>query len=225
MKMLIVTPLKRELDFLSNSIAQHRFDAAQSSIGRLPVIHYAELGITLAQGGLGKAQFAVQTQHLLDSSSDWDVVICAGAAGGLSNQIAIGDVVVATTTVEHDINNKFGPPLIPRFDAAPSKVADLRRAAQSPQSFKVHFGTVASGDEDVIEPDRRQTLQEALQALAVAWEGAGGARACAFSNVPFIEIRGVTDAANQSAATDFKNNLELAMDNIVTLILVWVKSI
>ena len=68
MKMLIVTPLKRELDLLSNSIAQHRFDAAQSSIGRLPVIHYAELGITLAQGGLGKAQFAVQTQHLLDSS-------------------------------------------------------------------------------------------------------------------------------------------------------------
>lgn len=53
---------------------------------------------------------------------------------------------------------------------------------------------------------------------AVAWEGAGGARACKFSGVPFLEIRGITDAADHSAASDFEKNLEVAMYNIALLI-------
>lgn len=222
MKMLIVTPLQEELDFLSSSLTHEGFDAENSMVGRLPVVRFPKVGITLAQGGLGKAQFGVQMQHLLDTGSGWDVVICAGAAGGLGDHIAVGDIVVATTTVEHDFNNKFGPRQFPHFDAAPGDIADLQHAALSLQSFKVHFGTVASGDEDVIEPARRQFLQNSLQALAVAWEGAGGARACSFSHIPFVEIRGVTDAANQTAASDFETNLEGVMRNIATLILSWV---
>ena len=45
-------------------------------------------------------------------------------------------------------------------------------------------------------------------ALAVAWEGAGGARACHFSGIPFLEIRGITDSADSDAASDFRATLE-----------------
>ena len=55
-------------------------------IGRLPVVQFPDLGVTLARGGLGKVQFAVQTQHLLDTCSDWDLIVCAGAAGALAGQ-------------------------------------------------------------------------------------------------------------------------------------------
>jgi adenosylhomocysteine nucleosidase len=55
----------------------------------------------------------------------------------------------------------------------------------------------------------------------VAWEGAGGARACKFSQVPFVEIRGVTDKADHSAPSDFESNLALAMNNIAALIIAW----
>ena len=51
-----------------------------------------------------------------------------------------------------------------------------------------------------------------------AWEGAGGARACAFFQTPFLEIRGNTDAANNNAAIDFEANLEKALDNVAELI-------
>ena len=81
---------------------------------------------------------------------------------------------------------------------------------------------VASGDEDVVDDERRRTLHQSTGALVVAWEGAGGARACAFSNVPLVEIRGVTDTANQNAPSDFETNLEVAMNNIATLITSWV---
>jgi len=57
--------------------------------------------------------------------------------------------------------------------------------------------------------------------LAVAWEGAGGARACRFSGVPFIEIRGITDRANSQAPADFQMNLASAMRHLVELFSVW----
>jgi adenosylhomocysteine nucleosidase len=81
---------------------------------------------------------------------------------------------------------------------------------------------VASGDEDVVDAARRRALHQKTEALAVAWEGAGGARACAFSCVPFVEIRGVTDEADHSAPADFQKNLKMAMSNVAVLITSWV---
>ncbi|MGD9100917.1 MAG: 5'-methylthioadenosine/S-adenosylhomocysteine nucleosidase [Anaerolineae bacterium] len=224
MKILIVTPLQKELNFFLQGCAMRGFQTQNSVVGRLPVVQIPDLDLTLAQGGAGKAQFAVQTQHLLDTCTNRDVVVCAGAAGGLVNDLGIGDVVVATTTVEHDYNNKFNERPVPRFDGAPGAIAALKRVSAALDSFKVHFGTVASGDEDVVDAARRQTIHQSTGGLAVAWEGAGGARACAFNDVPFVEIRGITDAADHDAPSAFETNLEAAMHNIATLITSWIKS-
>ena len=59
----------------------------------------------LAQGGLGKVQFAITTQHLLDNLADPSLVVCAGVAGSLTKSARVGDVVVGTATVEHDFND------------------------------------------------------------------------------------------------------------------------
>ena len=64
----------------------------------------------------------------------------------------------------------------------------------------MHWSLFASGDEDVIELERKKQIQRRTGALVVAWEGAGGARACQFSGIPFMEIRGVTDNADCTAA-------------------------
>ncbi|MBI3764138.1 MAG: 5'-methylthioadenosine/S-adenosylhomocysteine nucleosidase [Chloroflexi bacterium] len=223
MKTLVITPLQEELDFFLQSCARRGYRAENSMAGRLPVARISDLGITLARGGTGKVQFAVQTQHLLDHCPDCELVICAGAGGALADNLAISDVVVATATVEHDFNNKFNASPHPRFDGDQTVIAGLRRVSP-PGAFKVHFGAVASGDEDVVEFGRRKALHQATGALAVAWEGAGGARACAFSGVPFVEIRGVTDAADRNAPSDFEANLEVAMSNVATLITSWISS-
>jgi adenosylhomocysteine nucleosidase len=221
MNLLVVTPLEEESQFFLSSCIQRGIQIENSVIGRLEVASLPSLGITVACGGHGKVQFAVQTQHLLHSSPNWDVVICAGAAGALVHGLSIGDVVVATTTVEHDFNNKFTPRPKPRFDGTLTAIEQLKHIAPTCDAFRVHFGIVASGDEDVIEAERRSSLYELTQGLVVAWEGAGAARACKFNNVPFVEIRGVTDTADHNASSDFETNLAIAMNNIATLIIAW----
>lgn len=224
MKTLVMVPLQKEMDGFLQGCRQHGYNTEQGNLGRLLVVGLPMLGLTLACGGLGKTQFGVQTQHLLDAGGTWDMVICAGAAGGLADHVAIGDVVVATETAEHDIHNKFGPPLLPRFAGDGATLDQLRATQQKIQGFTVHFGVVASGDEDVVDVDRRAMLQQRTQALAVAWEGAGGARACRFSTTPYVEIRGITDAANHTAPGDFTQNLAQAMGNVAAVVMAWVES-
>ena len=224
MNTLAVVPIRPEIEFLLQACAEKGFRAQDSTMGRLPVVHLPQLHLTLACGGLGKVQFGVQTQHLLDVCSTWDLVICAGAAGALVEGLSVGDVVVATETVEHDIHNEFGKPLVPRFGSAEMAVSALRSVVPLCGSFQVHFGPIASGDEDVVDTDRRRTLHTRTGALAVAWEGAGGARACSFSGVPFVEIRGITDRADSDAASDFEANMGSALANVATLIVSWLQS-
>ena len=221
MKTLLVTPIQKEFDLFVQGCAELGFEADASTIGRLPVRQLPDLNITAACGGLGKVQFAIQTQHLLDARPDWDLVICAGAAGALVDELFPGDIVVATETVEHDIRNKFGKPLLPRYASAANALADLRNGLITPFAFNVRFGPIASGDEDVVDVERRREIHLQTGALAVAWEGAGGARACHFSGVPFIEIRGITDRADMQAPSDFEANLARAMRHIVELLSEW----
>ena len=218
---LIVIPIQAEIDYFLEGCTEQGCAIEAARLGRLSVVHLPEQEITVAHGGLGKVQFALQTQHLLDAGPDWDVVICAGAAGALVDALAPGDIVVATETVEHDIRNKFSAPMLPRFPSADTVLTALRQGPSARPAYVVHFGPIASGDETVVDRERRRELHQLTGALAVAWEGAGGARACHFSGVPYIEVRGITDHANSQAATDFKLHLRSAMRHVARLITAW----
>jgi adenosylhomocysteine nucleosidase len=218
MKILVVIPTKIEFDCFIKACRSRGYQPQTTQIGRLKATCFPTLDLTVSQGGLGKTQFAVQTQHLIDMAH-WDLVICAGAAGALVDDLSKGDVVIATQSVEHDIKNKFGGPLLPHFDTAEHIVALCRQSLPPEPGFHVQYGPIASGDEDVVDRMRRESIQKQTGALAVAWEGAGGARAAQFNGVPYIEIRGVTDSANGIAAFDFMINLKKTMRNVAHVVL------
>lgn len=218
---LIVTPLQEELDLLAHTFHTHGFVAQDYAVGRITTRYIPQLDVLLAAGGLGKAQFGIQTQHLLDLHGAVDAVVCAGAAGALAERLQVGDVVIATTTVEHDCKYGFTKRPPPRFEGSHLLLTQLQNMQPFSQSFTVHYDVIASGDEDIIDRARAEEVRVLTGAVAVAWEGAGGARACAFNALPFVEIRGVTDTANHDAPHDFATNLARAMTNIAILVMQW----
>jgi len=195
-------------------------DSRKGGIGKLTVDYFPELNLTLALGGHGKTQFGIQTQYLLDHAQ-FDLVICAGAAGALAPAVSIGDLIIATTTVEHDYNLKFVSRPNPRFAGDANTIAQLKALKLPAADFKIHFGIMAGGDEDVIDLERGRELRKLHDALAVAWEGIGGARACAFTEVPYLELRGATDTADHEAPAVFDVNLQIVMKNIAFLLYKW----
>jgi adenosylhomocysteine nucleosidase len=221
-KILIVTPLQEEYNDLLDSLSALGLTSHPDKIGKLDVRCFPEINVTLARGGHGKTQFGIQTQHILDHAKS-DLVICAGAAGALAPEVRIGDVIVATNTLEHDYNIKFSVRPKPNFPGDLKSIEQIKALDWSHADFNVHFGIMAGGDEDVIEVARGAELYKAHNALAVAWEGIGGARAAAFSEVPYLEVRGATDTANHEAPVVFDTNLKIVMKNIAFLLYKWLK--
>ena len=219
---LVITPLQKEYDGLYHSLSALDLTSHTERIGKLAVHCFPEIDVTLAVGGHGKTQFGIQTQHLLDHAK-FDLVICAGAAGALAPEVRVGDVIIATSTLEHDYNNKFSERPKPRFAGDVKSIEQIKVLDLADANFKVHFGIMAGGDEDVIEVTRGAELRELHGALAVAWEGVGGARASAFSEVPYLEIRGATDTADHEAPLVFYINLKIVMKNIAYLLYRWLK--
>lgn len=217
MATLVVTPIAEEFECLATEFERRWGGAEQRAVGRAAVYEYLAAGVTLARGGLGKVQFAVTTGHLLAHLPQVDLVVCAGVAGSLTDHVRVGDVVVATATVEHDFNPDYSR--LPSFDGSPPHVDALRRMAGGLQaSFDVHFAPVASGDEAIVDAARAAALRDRTGALAVAWEGAGGARAAAFSGVPYVEVRGISDMADHAAMDVFKANIPSAMRNVGAIV-------
>ena len=104
MTTVVITPIAEELEVLTVVFDQRWGSHQMRDAGRLQVLEYRAKGIILCQGGLGKAQFAVTAQHLLDNLASPSLAVCAGIAGSLTASARVGDVIVGTATVEHDFN-------------------------------------------------------------------------------------------------------------------------
>jgi adenosylhomocysteine nucleosidase len=219
MKLLAVVPTDREFDALLQVLEGLGLPMDKRQVGRLPCYSYLEYRLLIAQGGLGKAQFGVQMQHLLDHSGGIGLAVCAGTAGGLVPGLTVGDVVIGTETVEHDFTTAIVKTSNPRFKghaACLLAVQDIGKSLDG--SFALHFGPIASGDEGIVDSSRAREIQERTGALAVAWEGAGGARAAQFSGVPYLEIRGISDGADHNAMQEFFKNIPIAMKNVAAVL-------
>lgn len=219
--LLILCPLVQELKYLLEKLDTEDIKYNEKQVGPLKVYECKEQKWLIAQGGHGKTQFAVHTQFFIHQLEIVDAIICAGCAGALSREIKTYDLVIAEKTVEHDFQLRFFKRPDPEFPAEKNLIQKLQQAASNltEKSFRVHTGIVASGDEDIVDEIRGQELIEQTKAIAVAWEGAGGARACKLSQVPYIELRGITDGADANVMPNFDRDLKIVMSNIADLLL------
>ncbi len=221
MTVLVVTPIEPEFEAFVNVLDEFGHIGMDRPVGRLAAREYDDGGIILAQGGLGKAQFGVQTLHLIENLENVDVVVCAGTCGRLTKDLSVSDVVVGTQTVEHDFNR--GMSLIklplPTFEGDGRMIEALRGVADSGElPCNVRFGGIASGDEGIASEKRISEIVEITGAIVVAWEGAGGARAAQLSGIPFLEVRGISDGAGENAFEEFWANIPIAIRSVASVV-------
>jgi len=219
-RILILCPLAREWSFLVNTFEASLHVERLHDL-KIDTAYIPGWRALIAPGGHGKTQLAVQAQYLIDRLPSVELVICAGAAGSLAPDLAVGDVVVGTETVEHDYRQLFATRPLPRFPGHGPSIDALRRLMQGIRGFHVAFDVIASGDEDVVSSERAQAIRDQTGAACVAWEGSGAARAALFNGIGSLEIRAITDAADKEAPQRFDANLPIAMANLASLLRLW----
>lgn len=177
---------------------------------------------------IGKVAAAVTATVLLERFGVRAIVF-SGVAGGLAPGVNVGDVVVATELLQHDMD---ASPLFPKYevplmglshfatDAAISEAlaAVAEETLRDPvalvgqgavdefglHSPKVHRGLLISGDRFVSTAAESEALRRSLpDALAVEMEGAAVAQVCHDYGVPFAAMRTISDRADDEAHGDF----------------------
>lgn len=139
-------------------------------------------------------------------------IVFTGVAGGLGKDVKVGDVVVADSFMQHDMDASplFARHEIPlyglsRFPSDASLSDALVQGARSAlPGIAVHRGLVISGDRFVSTTAESRALQAELpDALAIEMEGAAFAQVCHDYGVPFAAVRTVSDRADDDAHVDF----------------------
>ena len=189
----------------------------------LGTVHGAPCVVTLAR--IGKVAAAATVSALIHAF-DVEAVVFTGVAGGVGPDVRIGDIVVADTLMQHDLD---ASPFFPRFEVP--LLAVSRFAADAPLTAllasacerfveeegaalserfltqalpRVHRGLIVSGDQFVASASAVDLLRAALpDALAVEMEGAAIAQVCYEYGVPCAVVRTISDTADAHAPASF----------------------
>lgn len=177
--------------------------------------------------GIGKVNAAICTQILADHYHV-SAVINTGIAGSLKNDINIGDVVLSTDVVHHDMDaTGFGYPAgqIPQMKEFSFHADEnLRNLAENcckevNPEVEIFKGRVVSGDQFVSDRVKKTWISDTFKGFCTEMEGAAIAQTAHLNHIPFLVIRAISDKADDSANMDYSEFEQKAVKASVNLIL------
>ena len=189
-----------------------------------------EKNIVLVWCGVGKVNAARTTQILIDNYK-LDYIINVGTAGGLKEDIEIGDVVIADKLVQHDFDITAGghekgyiSHLGKYFYSNKDLINKTENVMESlDENFNTFIGTIATGDIFVQDVDVRNKIKEEFEPACTEMEGAAIAQVCTLDNMPFVVIRAISDKPNGNNGIDFETYLEMACERYAKFIDIFLK--
>ena len=189
-------------------------------------------GVVIVRSGVGKVNAAACTQLLIDKFNP-DVIVNTGIAGSLDAKINIGDIVLSTDALEHDMDVTglgYKKGIIPDQDVS-IFVADekIRKIAKEScekvnTDIAVFEGRVVSGDQFISGREKKDEIKKEFDGLCTEMEGASIAHVSYLNNVPFLIIRAISDKADDSANEDYPSFQKKAIKHSVSLVKEMIKN-
>jgi adenosylhomocysteine nucleosidase len=229
MKIGIIGAMAEEVEHLTRDIEARQ----RVTTGRRDYIAGMLFGrdVVVAFSRWGKVAAAATTTTLIERFGV-DFVVFTGVAGAAAPHLEIGDIVVASATMQYDLDvsalpglERFEVPLlgISRFPVGSDLQARARLSAETFISSglseavsrdllnefgiglpRVICGLVASGDRFIADQASLCELQAALPDLqCVEMEGGAVAQVCYEYDIPMTLFRVISDKADHSAVIDF----------------------
>lgn len=189
--------------------------------------------VVVVKCGIGKVNAGMCVQILADCFAVTHV-INTGVAGSLRAEINIGDIVISTNAVYHDMDvTVFGyqlgeVPQIGRQDfPADERMQTLAKSSceKVNPDIQVFAGRVVSGDQFISSKEVKEHLIQTFDGLCTEMEGAAIAHAAYLNEIPFVIIRAISDKADDSAQEDYPTFEKKAAEHCASLIMDMVTAI
>lgn len=182
--------------------------------------------VVIVRSGISKVNAAVCTQILIDDFKV-DRVINTGIAGSLQNKIDIGDIVISSDALQHDVDaTGFGyePGVIPRMETsvftADSSLVELAKEVCEREIPEItpHVGRVVTGDQFISDKTVKERIESRFHGYCTEMEGAAIAQVAWLNKVPFVILRAISDKSDDSATVDYPVFEKQAIKHSVILV-------
>ena len=212
MKVGVIGAMKEEVALLVRTMSSERVVSVagrnfyEGSIG--------DTAVVVVQSGIGKVNAALCTQILIDRFAI-DCVINTGIAGLLVDDLIVGDVVVSSDCVQHDIDvHTLGYPQgqIPGI-ATFSFPADTELCKQALDAV-----------EKVAPYIKAEELRK-FGALCCEMEGSAIAQVAWLNDLPFVIVRLMSDKPGVSSQLDYATFEKIASQRCAEIVLQMVKQL
>lgn len=173
---------------------------------------FAGTDAVVVQSGIGKVNAALCVQILVDEFAITHL-LNTGVAGSLCNDINIGDIVVSTDAVYHDVDATifgYAKGEVPQMGRLSFPADDLLRQAavaavgSAAPEVRAFEGRVVSGDQFIASHEKKVQIAEEFQGLCCEMEGCAIAQAAFVNHLPFVIIRAISDKADESVSVSYE---------------------
>lgn len=190
-----------------------------------------ERDVVAAKCGCGKVNAALCAEAMILKYSP-EVIINSGVAGGLSKNLCVGDVAVASDVVQHDYDTTpLGEPLgyLSKINTVKipcdRKVCELLAlAAKQLENTSVAEGTIATGDQFINGREQKDKIIHNFGAVAAEMESGAIGHVCFANGVRFGALRAISDNADGSSHIDFGKFMKIAADKSIKIIEYFIKN-
>lgn len=182
--------------------------------------------------GVGKVNAAMCATVMIERFSP-DVIVNSGVAGAVSPLVKVGDIVVATKSVEHDMNTSalgdrqgevsFPDGEVMYFECDKKASRLLEEVCRKIPDTKVESGVIASGDIFISALKQRFRINSVFSALACEMEGAAIGHVCFCCKTPYAIIRAISDDLSENEGVDFVKFCDMASKKTVSAIEAFVR--
>ncbi|AIF43353.1 5'-methylthioadenosine/S-adenosylhomocysteine nucleosidase [Virgibacillus sp. SK37] len=190
-----------------------------------------EKEVVILKSGIGKVNAAMATT-ILHEKFNPSHIINTGSAGGFSNKLEVGDIVISTEVVHHDVdvtafNYAYGQvPGMPAMFSVDAELAAKAIAAVQTLPISYEQGIIATGDSFMDDAERVAWVKGKFPSMIAAeMEAAAIAQVCHQYNTPFVIIRALSDIAGKESSISFDTFLQKAAENAANLILSMLKTL
>lgn len=209
MKIGIIGAMDLEIDTLKEKMQKENTKTVAGMEFVSGTLH--DTSVVIVKCGVGKINAGICVQILHDLF-EVTHIINTGVAGSLRNEINIGDIVVSTDAVQHDMDVSplgyaFGQ--IPGIDVlsfeADKELSDLAFSSckKACPDIQVFTGRVASGDQFISSKETKSRIITNFNASCAEMEGGAIAQAAYLNKLPYVIIRAISDKADDSAEMDY----------------------
>ncbi len=223
----IIGAMEAELSDLISRLENH-FSESVSGID----FHIGTLSgksVAIAKCGIGKVFAAMCTEIMILKYSP-SLIVNTGVAGAVSDGIGTGDIVIADTLCQHDMDTSpIGDPvgLISGINKiyfeSDSRAVGILKTCAEEMHVNSYVGRIATGDRFIAGAEEKNRIAVTFDAAACEMEGGAVAHVAYVNSTPFAVVRAISDSADGSATEDYPTFLSKAASTSARLTLALVE--